>query len=111
MMLLPISSVLLDDAPAIEALAGPAMPRLIVARRPRVDSDQRGEMLRRPPGEIRDAIRAFMREHGGTVRTSEVCEALKDKLGDVPSSSVRSSLQTERYFERVRRGEYRLRSH
>lgn len=32
-------------------------------------------------------------------------------VGDVPSSSVRSSLQTERYFERVRRGEYRLRSH
>lgn len=71
----------------------------------------RGAMLRRPPGEIRDAIRAFMQEHGGTVRASEVSAAIKEKLGDVPPSSVRSSLQTERYFERVRRGEYRLRSH
>ncbi|MDP9476890.1 MAG: hypothetical protein M3R38_14595 [Actinomycetota bacterium] len=68
-------------------------------------------MARRVPGEVRDAIRDFMRERdGGPVRTGEIRTALRERIGDVPSSSVRSSLQAERYFERVGRGEFKLRS-
>lgn len=52
-----------------------------------------------------------MQEMGDTpLKTSDIQAALQQRLGRVPQSTVRSSLQDERYFERVSRGEYRLRS-
>ena len=66
--------------------------------------------MRRPPGQIRDAISQFLGqqgESGATVR--EIQDALSGTLGDVASSSVRSYLRlnTPGSFERIARGKYR----
>lgn len=47
---------------------------------------------------------------GGPASISEIKAAVSSKLGPVPDSSYRSCLQDERYFERVSRGVFRLRS-
>jgi hypothetical protein len=63
---------------------------------------------RRRPGQVRDAIQAFLtgRPNGGSVR--EIQRGVDDRLGKVPASSVRSSLQLSDLFERLSRGQYRL---
>ncbi len=40
----------------------------------------------------------------------EIMEGTRLSVGEAPESSYRSSLQDERFFERVQRGVYRLRN-
>lgn len=66
--------------------------------------------MRRRPGEVRDAIVAFLNMRRDATVT-EICQAVASRLGgEVPTSSVRSYLRlnTGALFERVARGRYRL---
>lgn len=67
------------------------------------------ERLRRPQGELRNAIREFLRTHGGPASIPEIKEGVREVVGEAPASSYRSTLQDERYFERVSRGVFKLR--
>lgn len=64
------------------------------------------------PGVIRDAIVDYLMKVGSDASTDEIASAVKHRIGDVPSSSVRSylSLNTPKIFERIGRGRYRLKS-
>lgn len=67
--------------------------------------------MTRRPGEVRDAILAvFAKQPNAEVSTLEIHNALKDSIGEVAPSSVRSYLRlnTPQMFERVARGRYRL---
>lgn len=69
--------------------------------------------MTRRPGEIRDAILAVFAERpNAEVTTLEIRNALKDSIGEVSPSSVRSylGLNTPQMFERVGRGRYKLAS-
>ena len=64
---------------------------------------------------IRGDLKGFMRDYlgarGRPATLTEIRTAAEAKLGRmVPQSSVRSSLQDERYFERVSRGVFRIRA-
>lgn len=66
---------------------------------------------RRRPGEVRDAIKAFLEVHKGDASTRQICEAVSERLGgEVASSSVRSylNLNTPTTFARTGHGHYRL---
>lgn len=64
---------------------------------------------RRPHNEIKFAIRDYLGGlTGKTASISEIRLATAEALGDPPQSSYRSTLQDERYFERVSRGIFRL---
>lgn len=66
--------------------------------------------LRRPHGELKNAMREFLAGiGGGPVSISELREGIRDQVGEAPASSYRSALQDERYFVRVSRGVFRLR--
>ncbi len=68
--------------------------------------------IRRPHGELKNAIRAFLAHHGGgPASIAEIKEGVREAVGEAPASSYRSALQDQRYFERVSRGVFRLRSH
>jgi hypothetical protein len=65
---------------------------------------------RRPHGELKTAIREYLgSKEGRPASISEIKAVLEPKIGHAPDSSYRSSLQDERYFERVSRGVYKLR--
>jgi hypothetical protein len=65
---------------------------------------------RHPHGELKAAIREYLAgKGGGPASISEIKAALEPTLGKRPDSSYRSTLQDERYFERVSRGVFRLR--
>ncbi len=65
---------------------------------------------RRPHGELKTAMREYLASRGGgPASISEIKAALEPTLGETADSSYRSSLQDERYFERVSRGVFRLR--
>lgn len=67
---------------------------------------------RRRPGEVRDAIMAYLRAQTGEASAAQIRQAVTERLGaTVPSSSVRSylNLGTGTLFERTARGRYRLR--
>jgi hypothetical protein len=65
---------------------------------------------RHPHGELKTAIREYLASKGGSPASiSEIKAALEPTLGRRPDSSYRSSLQDERYFERVSRGVFKLR--
>jgi site-specific DNA-methyltransferase (adenine-specific) len=68
--------------------------------------------IRYRPGEIRDAILAFLRSKpGGDASIAEIYAGVEDHFGhSVPRSSVRSSLNfgTGNLYERTARGRYRL---
>lgn len=67
--------------------------------------------LRRPHGEVKNAMREFLADkEGGPASISEIKAGIRDKVGDAPDSSYRSALQDERYFERVERGVFKLRA-
>ena len=70
------------------------------------------DMTRRPPGQVRDAIIEALRAAKKPLDMSEIHKKVTARLGEVPSSSVRSYMQVGngRYFERVSRGRYRLKS-
>jgi len=66
---------------------------------------------RRTHGELKAAMREYLASRqGASASIGEIKEALKPKLGLAPDSSYRSSLQDERYFERVSRGVFKLRA-
>lgn len=62
------------------------------------------------PGVIRDSIVDYLTQVGDDASTDAIASAVKHRIGDVPSSSVRSylSLNTPKTFERTGRGRYRL---
>lgn len=64
------------------------------------------------PGVIRDSIVDYLSKIGSEASTDEIIAAVKHRIGDVPSSSVRSylSLNTPKTFERSGRGRYRLKN-
>ncbi|TDK85642.1 hypothetical protein EUA02_29810 [Mycobacterium paragordonae] len=76
-------------------------------------ADQRGRRAsgkRRPHGELKRAMRAYLEnKKGEPASIAEITEALKPKIGVAPASSYRSGLQDEKYFERVSRGVFRIR--
>jgi hypothetical protein len=67
---------------------------------------------RRRPGEVRDAIVAYLKERAGGATVSEIHQAVVSRLGGaVPPSSVRSYLRlnAQTLFRRTDRGRYQLR--
>lgn len=64
------------------------------------------------PGQIRDAIKAYLSDRGTDASITEIFGALSRQLGTIPSSSIRSYLNnnTPELFERTRRGRYRLKN-
>jgi hypothetical protein len=66
---------------------------------------------RRRPGEIRDAIRAFLESQRSDASVSEIYTALEQQFGEpVAPSSVRSALNfgVDDLYERTARGRYRV---
>lgn len=66
---------------------------------------------RRQPGEVRDAILKVLRDKRAGVGMGEIHARVREELGDVPASSVRSyvGLAAKRgELERVGRGRYKL---
>lgn len=67
---------------------------------------------RRQPGQVRDAILAALRGKPSGLGLNDIRAAVGAKLGDVPSSSVRSylNLATKRgELERTGRAHYKIR--
>lgn len=61
-------------------------------------------------GELKSGIREYLESRKGEPASiAEITAALEPKIGERPSSSYRSTLQDEKYFERVSRGVFRLR--
>ena len=67
--------------------------------------------MRHAPGSVRDSIVGYL---GATESASlgEIQQAISSRIGDVPTSSIRSylNLNTPRLFERTARGYYKLRN-
>ena len=65
---------------------------------------------RRPPGEVRDAVLMVLQAHPSGAPVGEIVAGVRDRIGDVSESSIRSYLRlnTPRLFVRLRRGHYRL---
>jgi hypothetical protein len=63
---------------------------------------------RRRPGEVRDAIRDYLRTVKREASVGEIQAAVTERLGNVPASSVRSSLRLSDLFSQTARGRYRL---
>lgn len=66
---------------------------------------------RRRPGQVRDAIVAFLQERRTEASVDEIRAGVEERLGgQVPGSSVRSYLRlnTGNLFYRTARGRYRL---
>jgi hypothetical protein len=63
---------------------------------------------RRRPGEVRDAIRDYFHTVRREAGVGEIQAAVNERLGDVPASSVRSSLRLSDLFSQTGRGRYRL---
>jgi hypothetical protein len=66
---------------------------------------------RRAPGEIRDAIVAYLRDRPQGATNAEIVAGVSDLLGgEIPPSSVRSYLQLNEgsKFKRIARGRWRL---
>jgi hypothetical protein len=63
---------------------------------------------RRRPGEVRDAIRDYLRTVKREATVGEIQTAVTERLGNVPASSVRSSLRLSDLFSQTARGRYRL---
>lgn len=62
------------------------------------------------PGTIRDAILSYMEAVGNDASIPEITEAIINRFGAVPKSSIRSylNLNVGKVFERTARGRYRL---
>jgi len=70
-------------------------------------------VARRSPGQVRDAIIAYLRKHEQGASISDIHGAVEKSLGgEVARSSVRSYLRLNegRTFERVGHGRYRMRT-
>ena len=66
--------------------------------------------FRRAPGEVRDAVRRALRTRPSGASVGEIVAGVRDLIGDVSGSSIRSYLRlnTPQSFTRPRRGYYRL---
>lgn len=65
---------------------------------------------RRPHGQVKEAMREYLQgRDGDPASIREIKDGVRSKIGDAPDSSYRSALQDERYFERVKRGVFKLR--
>jgi hypothetical protein len=66
---------------------------------------------RRRPGEVRDAIVAYLQETRPDAAVQDIQRAVNELLhADIPASSIRSSLRLSTLFERTAFGRYRLKS-
>lgn len=66
-------------------------------------------MIKRRPGEVRDAIISFLRSHSGDAAVSEIRDAVTKAIGEVPASSVRSYLRLNpEKFRSTGRGRYKM---
>lgn len=65
---------------------------------------------RRPPGEVRDAIRGVLKSRPSGASVAEITSGVRALVGDVSGSSIRSylCLNTPKSFTRSCRGHYRL---
>lgn len=63
------------------------------------------------PGHVRDAVFSFLSDARTTASVPEIESAVRNRIGDVSASSVRSclNLHVGDLFERVERGRYRIR--
>src|ERR1700681_2487299 len=63
-----------------------------------------------PPGAIRDSIEDYLRTVGGPATLAQISQGVINKIGDTPTSSIRSSLNLHvgASVERVGRGKYRF---
>lgn len=63
-----------------------------------------------PPGSIRDSIEDYLRTVGGSATLAQISQGVINKIGDTPTSSIRSSLNLHvgASVERVGRGKYRF---
>ena len=63
---------------------------------------------RRPPGKVRDAIIDTIKEAQRPLSVKEIADEVKQRMGDVPTSSIRSYLRlnTPELFMREARGYY-----
>ena len=66
--------------------------------------------IRRAPGEVRDAVRRTLLARPSGASVGEIVAGVRDLIGDVSGSSIRSYLRlnTPESFTRPRRGYYRL---
>ena len=63
-----------------------------------------------PPGAIRDSIEDYLRTVGAPATLAQISQGVINKIGDTPTSSIRSSLNLHvgASVERVGRGKYRF---
>jgi DNA modification methylase len=63
-----------------------------------------------PPGAIRDSIEDYLRTVGGPATLAQISQGVVNKIGETPTSSIRSSLNLHVGIsvERVGRGKYRF---
>ena len=66
--------------------------------------------FRRPPGEVRDAVRSTLQARPSGASVGEIVAGVRELIGEVSGSSIRSYLRlnTPQSFARPRRGYYRL---
>ena len=66
--------------------------------------------MRRPPGEVRDAIIQYLENKKGDASLAEIYQSVSESLGEVAKTSVRSYLQlnTPRTFTRTGNGRYKI---
>jgi DNA modification methylase len=62
------------------------------------------------PGALRDTIEDYLRTLGGPATLTQISQGVVNKLGETPTSSIRSSLNLHvgKSVERIGRGQYRL---
>ena len=69
------------------------------------------ERQRRPHNQLKTAMAQFLASRKGQPASiAEIKAGCESEVGTAPDSSYRSALQDERYFERVSRGVFKLRS-
>ena len=62
---------------------------------------------------IRDAILSYLQQHPDGATVADIRAAVSARLGNIPASSVRSSLNlnVSTVFDRLTTGRYRLKKH
>lgn len=83
---------------------------LVVARAKARTNPKARKRFRRSPGDIRDAIVAFVSSRQAASSVAEITNGVRELIGEVPGSSVRSylNLNAGSIFVRESRGTYRI---
>ena len=73
-------------------------------------ASRKTEQVRRPPGQVRDAIVQVLNDCGGSANVQQITGGVVELIGDVPPSSVRSYLRlnTPALFARMDRAQYSI---